>query len=96
MKTITYTAFPTHVGMSRHPFRPQVCHRGVPHACGDEPNGQNDLFPRLAAFPTHVGMSRCGHTTKCRWFRVPHACGDEPGLCLPGVVRLTRSPRMWG
>ena len=31
---------------------------GVPHACGDEPDGAKPPSQRRLAFPTHVGMNR--------------------------------------
>ncbi len=50
--------FPTHVGMNREKGRIENLARGVPHACGDEPNINLTYNGITQVFPTHVGMNR--------------------------------------
>ena len=70
--------------------------KGVPHACGDEPEIMTLLIEFTTVFPTPVGMNRDWELSDFHSLCVPHACGDEPFSMDVRVEVIRCSPRLWG
>ena len=68
----------------------------MPHVCGDEPNGSEQVVAQTTVCPTYVGMNRRSVLCLDADYGMPHACGDEPTMAQTAIATIGYAPRMWG
>ena len=92
----SFSVFPTHVGVILYGVIDDQLAKGIPHACGGDPQSTKTISRGILVFPTHVGVILFSAASPPMCDSIPHACGGDPKMYISGLFNNWYSPRMWG